>query len=223
MNNDETLPRVALIGFNKCATRSFANLFEAAGHGSVHHKIRRVFKTTNIAKLIKENLDNQRKFFSGIEDYTFYGDMIYQSEQECFEAYLHFREILRDYPDSILLLNTRNREDWIRSRVNHGHGEFLARTMRAHGFKTRAECEDYWRGLWDGHLSDVRAHMADRPGQLIEFNIDTDDIAEFVKKLPQYHLDPDDWGDHGRSRNRNRSSVFYKLKKLWSHIRPRTH
>jgi hypothetical protein len=223
MPKTQTLPKVVLVGFNKCATRSFANLFAAAGHPSVHHKIRSLFRSVNLAKVVQQNLQAGKKAFDSIDGYTLYGDLIYQSETECFEAYLHFREILRDYPGTILLLNLRDREDWIRSRANHGHGEFMARTMRANGFNTAEECKDYWRRQWDSHIQDVRTYMAEFPGQLIEFNIDTDNISQLVEALPAYKLQALAWKDQGRSRSRNHNSLLNRLKKAWSHIRPRSY
>jgi hypothetical protein len=223
LNNNQKLPKVILVGFNKCATRSFANLFAAAGHPSVHHKIRSFFRSVNLAKVIQQNLKSGKKTFDSIERFTFYGDLIYQSETECFEAYLHFREILQDYPGSILLLNLRDREDWIRSRINHGHGEFMARTMRAQGFKTADECKDYWRRQWDSHIQDVRIYMADFPSQLIEFNIDSDNILKLVEALPAYKLNAKAWADQGSSRLRNNNSILNRIKRSWSHIRPRSY
>ena len=99
----------------------------------------------------------------------------------------------------------------------------MARTMKAHGFNAQEECKDYWRKLWDTHINDVRAHMANLPGQLVEFNIDTDDIQTLVDALPAYHLDKRAWEDHGRSRNRNNKSMTNRLKRIWSHIRPRNY
>ncbi|HEU0224675.1 MAG TPA: sulfotransferase, partial [Steroidobacteraceae bacterium] len=134
------LPRVVQIGFNKCGTRSFQRLFEAAGHRVVQHKIRRPLRRSRkAAHLIQQNLRAGRPVFAGMEDYVLYAGLIHQTETESFEAIRHFREMLRDYPDTILILNTRNREDWVRSRLGHGRGELLRRVMRQRGVGTAEE------------------------------------------------------------------------------------
>ena len=61
--------------------------------------------------MIQQNLRAGRKIFAGMEDYVLYAGLIHQTETESFEAIRHFREILRDYPDTILILNIRDRED----------------------------------------------------------------------------------------------------------------
>ena len=154
-----------------------------------------------------------------MEDYVFYAGLIRQTETESFEAVRHFREMLRDYPDTILLLNVRDREDWIRSRLKHGRGELVQRVMRQRGFTSEQEVAAYWRRLWDEHLADVRAWMADRPRQLVEFNLDTDPVQALVDRLPQYRLKAEDWGDVGRTRGRREHPVIVRLKRWWAHVR----
>jgi hypothetical protein len=218
-----TLPRVVQIGFHKCGTRSFQRLFEGAGHPVVQHKVRRRFRPTrNAALIMQENLGAGRKIFTGIEDYTFYAGLIHQTESDSFEPIKHFREMLRDYPDTILLLNVRDREDWIRSRLKHGHGEFAERVMRQRGIATREALADFWRQEWDGHLADVRSFMADRPSQLVEFSLDTGLVEDLVTRLAPYGLKAEDWGDIGRTRGVRRHPLMMKLKRWWSHRRPRT-
>ena len=57
----------------------------------------------------------------------------------------------------------------------------------------------YWAEEWDSHIADVRGYFADRPGQLIEFNIDTDDIADLVARLPYDRLDAAHFGHRGKT------------------------
>jgi hypothetical protein len=132
-----------------------------------------------------------------------------------------FREILRDYPDAILLLNWRDREDWIRSRLNHGHGEFAARERRVRG-SAQPRCAG--GGLaqeWDLHLAAVRAFMADRPDQLVDFNIDRDGVDVLIARLPAYGLQAEHFVDIGRSRGQ-RLPPWLQAGKAWiAQHRPR--
>jgi len=214
------LPRVVQIGFHKCGTRSLEQLFRGAGHRVVKFKLRRPFRRSrNAALLIRENLAAGRKAFAGFEDFTFYADLIYQSDDDAFEPIRYFREIMRDYPDTILLLNVRRREDWIRSRFNHGHGEFLRRFMRQRGIDSPEEIVAGWREEWDSHLANVRAFMADRPEQLVEFDLDNDSVQVLIKRLPEYRLRTEDWRDIGRTRGVRRHPLVARLKRIWAHVR----
>lgn len=214
------LPRVVQIGFHKCGTRSLEQLFRGAGHRVVKYKLRHPFRRSrNAALLIRENLRAGRKVFAGMENYTFYADLIYQTERESFEPIRCFREIMRDYPDTILLLNVRRREDWIRSRLNHGHGEFARRVMRQRGITSTDVLTDTWRQEWDTHLAEVREFMAGRPDQLVEFDLDTGSVDELVAQFQGYELRVDDWGDIGRTRGVRRHPLVNRLKQLWAHIR----
>jgi hypothetical protein len=216
----KSLPRVVQIGFHKCGTRSFQRLFEGAGHRVVQHKLRRPLRPSrNAALLIRENLRAGRRIFAGMEQFTFYAGLIYQTENESFEPIRHFREIMRDYPDTILLLNVRDREDWIRSRLKHGHGEFARRVMRQRGIDDSKDLADVWRRDWDTHLSEVRAFMTDRPAQLVEFNLDTDSVHDLVARLSAYGLKEEDWSDIGRTRGVRRNPVLARLRRWWAHVR----
>lgn len=217
------LPRVVQIGFHKAGSRSFEQLFERAGHRVLKHKLRRgLGRSRNAALLMRQNLEAGRKIFDGLEDFIFYGDLIYQTPTDSFEPIFHFREILRDYPDTILLLNLRDREDWIRSRLRHGHGEFAQRTMRQKGITSPEALADLWRQDWDRHVADVRAFMADRPDQLIEFDLDRDPVDKLIARLPGHGLRASDWGDVGRTRGVRRHPVVAWLKRTWAHLRPRS-
>lgn len=214
------LPRIVQIGFHKCGTRTFQQLFERAGHKVLQHKLRPRFRPSrNAALLMRENLRAGRKIFAGMEDFTFYAGLIYQTESESFEPIRRFTEIMRDYPDTILLLNVRNREDWVQSRLKHGHGEFAKRVMRQRGVEDPEELAEIWRREWDTHLSEVRAFMADRPEQLVEFDLDTGSVQQLVDRLSAYGLKLEDWGDVGRTRGIRRHPIVARAKTLWAHLR----
>ena len=219
-NRTDTLPRVVQIGFHKCGTRSLEQLFRGAGHPVVKFKLRRPWRRSRNAGLImRQNLEAGRKIFAGMDDHVFYADLIYQTDSDSFEPIRYFREIMRDYPDTVLLLNVRDREDWIKSRLKHSHGEFAQRVMRQRGIDSKEVLADLWRQEWDTHLAEVRAFMADRPEQLVEFDIDRDPVEALVERLAPYGLNAEDWGDVGRTRGVRRHPLVAKLKKFWAHTR----
>lgn len=216
------LPRVVAIGFNKCGTRSLAQLFRAAGHRVIHHKIRDRWPIPRrIGKVMRDNLEAGRPVFHSAEDYTFYCDLIYNDGRSTWDGARAFREILRDYPDTILLLNLRDREDWIASRLKHGHGEFARREMAARGLSDIESLKDQWRAEWDSHIAEVRAFMADKPDNYIEFDLDRDSARDLAARLPAYRLDPAAFHDIGRSRGRRMGPLMRLARKLNAHLRPR--
>ncbi|MPQ95494.1 sulfotransferase [Thioclava sp. JE_KL1] len=217
-----SLPRVVAIGFNKCGTRSLAELFRAADHPTVHHKIREGRPVPRrIGRVMRENLAAGRKVFASAEDFTFYCDLIYSDGTVTWEGATAFREILRDYPDTILLLNFRDREGWIASRLKHGHGEFAKRELAARGLTDLEVLKDQWRAEWDAHLADVRAYMADKPDQYVEFDLDNDSADDLAARLPAYGLDAADLQDIGRTRGKKMHPLKRLAKKLNAHLRPR--
>lgn len=219
---DGRLPRVVAIGFNKCGTRSFAELFRKAGHRVIHHKVRDRWPVPRrIGKIMQENLAAGRKVFDSVEDYTFYCDLIYATKSSTFDGASAYREILRDYPDTIFILNLRDREQWITSRLRHGHGEFAKREMAARGLSSMDELTDQWRTEWDAHLADVRGFMADHPAQYIEFDLDSDKAEDLVARLPDYRLNAEDFHDIGRTRGRQMGWLKRKAKEFVAHNRPR--
>lgn len=210
------------IGFNKCATRSLAQLFARAGHPTLHQKLpQRWRRRRKLGGLMRANVAAARPVFSGIEHYVFYGDLIDSNRTSTFDANSLFRDIMRDYPDTVLLLNWRDREDWIRSRLLHGHGEFAIREQRLRGLSSSDELCEAWRIEWDRHLAAVRAFMVDRPTQLIEFHIDHDSIEALIARLPAYGLRPEHFTDIGRSRGRHLPSWLRACKAWIARHRPR--
>ena len=224
---DPALPRVVAVGFNKCGTRSLAQLFARAGHPVVHHKVKtgwfsRFWRTRRIGRLMRLNVDAGRPVFFGVDTYIFYGDLIDSTAKGSFDGNTLYRRIIADYPDTILLLNWRDREDWIRSRMRHGHGEFAAREQRLRGLASREDLAAAWRQEWDKHLAAVRSFMAARPHQLVDFQLDHDPIEDLVSQLPDYDLRPEHFSDIGRSRDRRLPAPVASVKRWWSHHRPRS-
>lgn len=216
------LPRVVAVGFNKCGTRAFAELFRKAGHPAVHHKVRdRFLIPRRIGMVMRKNLSEGRKVFDSVDGYTFYCDLIISDGKDVWDGATAFREILRDYPDSILILNLRDREAWIRSRMRHGHGEFAKREMAARGLSRVEDLTGQWRAEWDQHVAAVRHFMRDRPEQFLEYNLDTDTPDMLVSRLSAYRLNAADFQDVGRTRGEQMSALRRWVKTLVAHARPR--
>lgn len=191
------MQRVIQIGFHRCGTRSLAQLFRKSGYLAAHWRVAGPKGKINLARVMKNNLAAGRKPLHRIDDYAFLSDL------ECFEGgkiwsgFLHFREIDAAYPGTKFLLNVRNKDDWLQSRLHHRR--YAQRFIAAHNLSGITSCLEMWSADWDRHLADVRRYFADRPSDLVTFNIDTDDISDLIAQLPEFKLNPDAWDHIGKS------------------------
>jgi hypothetical protein len=152
---------------------------------------------SNLARMMKKNLDTGRKPLHRFERFTFVSDLECYEDGKIWSGFLHFREIDAAYPDTTFLLNTRNKADWLQSRLHHRR--YAERFIQAHGLSGIDACLAIWSQDWDRHLADVRQYFADRPADLVEFNIDTDTVHDLIARLPGYDLDAAAWDHLGQT------------------------
>ena len=123
----ETLPpprptrcgRIFQIGFNKCGTVSLSRFFAENGVPAVHYDKGRLGRTMEQRyrqgkPLIDEEIYSRFRFFSDFEFFDMDTGKHFSGHKEL------WRELDDQYPDSLFILNVRNRDDWIRSRLRHG-------------------------------------------------------------------------------------------------------
>lgn len=188
-------PRVFVIGFNKCGTTSLHSLFKRAGHRCAHFKFKKADgSNVNLAETIFANREAGRPLLSGLERARVFSDMELNGAKRRLEAYTLFREFDEQYPGSRFILNLRDKDRWLRSRLNQGNGGYAQKQMATKGAATQEELLAIWSREWDAHLADARAYFADKPGQLVEFNIETDDPQKLVDAFPEYGLSAENWG-----------------------------
>jgi len=96
-------PRVFCIGMNKTGTSSLNAAFKLLGLRSLHHS--RIAEPA-IARAIAEG----QPLLSSIDGYDCYTDAPF---------YRHYQALDRQYPDSRFILNTRDTDAWVRSRIAH--------------------------------------------------------------------------------------------------------
>lgn len=184
--------KVFQIGFNKCGTRSMFQLFRRNGVAAMH------WDKGDVGHAIRYNAVTGRRPLEGHEDYVFYSDLMGPRGQPVFEGHFYYRALFEAYPDALFILNTRNVDNWVKSRMRHP--EFIQRFSRAYGIEGPDAVETMWREMWDAHHREVRAFFADKPGQLLDFDIETQGpevIAEFVKE--HYTLDPRHYDHIGKA------------------------
>lgn len=181
-------PRIFQIGFNKCGSHSLHGFFEDNGITSIH------YDGGHLASyMYSHNLDLPTHF----KDHTAFFDLenIYHGACPAYIQFL-FKELDQKYPGSKFILNTRSRENWIKSRCKHDD-EVNTRAyidVLCERYKlTKEQLIARWRQEWDTHHAAVQAYFKDRPGDLLVFNIETDGgdkLCQFFKQNMNLDLDP---------------------------------
>jgi hypothetical protein len=157
--------KIFQIGFNKCGTTSLFHLFKKNGIKSVHHS----FNGVKISKVIYDNLHKGLPLLDSIDDFVFYSDMEWGQQ---LYAYKLFRELDNQYPESKFILNIRNVDNWLKSRLNHQR--YMAKDMKRLNL-TMDEVLDYWVQDFISHNESVNHYFKDKPKKLLVFDIEKDD------------------------------------------------
>lgn len=87
-------------------------------------------------------------------------------------AYKLFRELDDQYPESKFILNTRDINNWLKSRLNHQR--YMAKDMKRLNL-TMKEVLDYWAQDFISHNKSVNLYFKDKPEKLLVFDIEKDD------------------------------------------------
>lgn len=191
------MKRVVQIGFHRCGTRSLARLFAQSGYEAAHWRVQRKNGKLNLARTMKKNIAAGRKPLHRMERYAFLSDLECFDDGQIWSGFLRFREIDAAYPDTQFLLNTRDKEGWLQSRLTHR--QYAQKVIAARGLSGIDSLLQVWSDDWDRHLADVRHYFRDREHDLVEFNIDTDGINDLIVQLPDFALDAAHWDHIGKS------------------------
>lgn len=199
--------KIFQIGFNKCATVSLHNLFNKFSSpvlSSIHWNYG--YLANNIYKNI--NSGNFLPLF-GYSSFHVFTDMECFIEEDGVVKYISISEQFFDlldinYPQSIFILNTRNIDSWIKSRLNHlclfspiknNFCHKLKNPIRyIDFFKTIYNTEnekdiiDIWIKNWNDHHKNILEYFSNRPKQLLVYNIDTDNFSKITDFFKFYNI-----------------------------------
>jgi hypothetical protein len=193
---DKSMWRIFQIGFNKCGTRTLHKFFTNNGVQSVHYDGGRVagsmFRHFRRQEPLIDVRYKNKSFFADMENITLAGKPLYVGPQL-------FRHLDREYPRSKFILNTRNREDWIRSRIAHEDGGYLRTCAEGLGL-SEEKTVSHWKQEWDDHHRVVLEHFSGRPNDLLVFDIDRDGPQQLVHFFrPQFRLQGRHYGFKGKT------------------------
>lgn len=185
--------RIFLIGYNKCGTTSFHDYFKANNITSIH------WRANTLAMALESNQRANKPLLHDIDYWTAYTDMICipgspwgksnSDQSELIEGGEYFRELHRDYPTSLFILNTRDPFQWVRSRLKHDQGAFAKAylsALKSKGIKNKSDLKKYWLKQWyQHHLNAMNYFLTNAPKQFLVFHISESP----VQKLNRF-LDP---------------------------------
>ncbi len=190
-----TLPKIFQVGFNKCGTRTLADFFRRSGYRSAH------WKGGKLADDIMSAKAEGRRPLEQWSGTVLFTDLEKVTSTDMVEAYREFAFLDESYPDAYFLLNTRRVDDWLTSRMRHWNGTYFRDYMKHYGTRDPIAVLQRWKDDWVSHIDAVRGYFADRPGKLIEFDLDTDDAETLAHRFEDIlTLNPKKWGHRGRTR-----------------------
>ena len=186
------MKKIFFIGFNKTATTSFHHLILGSGYSSVHCLFRGGEHSGFIAKKMEDNINDGRPILWEMDNKDAYSDLLYVKRGKYIEANKWFKQLHAEYPDAYFILQTRNMEDWLESRIKHKKGAFIERCEKFTR-KSRDELIEDWRLQRNRWEQKMKNYFKDNPNFLV-FDIDKDDIQLFIDHVaPDYEIDRLHW------------------------------
>ena len=204
-------PRIFLIGFNKCGTTSFHDYFTANGIASVH------WRANTLALALHRNRAEGRPLLEGIDRWTAYTDMncipgspwgrSNSDRAPLIEGCRYFRDLHREHPNALFILNTRDPFDWLRSRLQHDQGQFAVayqRALASDGIRNRKQLKRRWLQDWYEHHGEVLSYFqATAPNQLLTFHIQATPVGQLNRFLePHFPISQRRFPHHHQSAKR---------------------
>jgi len=178
LDRRQKLTRIFQIGFNKCGTRSLYRFLQRNGIYSAH------FNRGLLALRLHENIAAGRKPLHGkLDRFVGFTDVQRVTQSEVIEGVDFYRELYNYYPNSYFILNTRDKAGWLKSRQNHGAGNYMRRYQLGLGLPDVDAVLDYWKRQWDRHHARLQDFFADKPDRLVVFDIKQDDPQKLVDFL----------------------------------------
>jgi hypothetical protein len=189
--------KIFQIGFNRCGTRTIYRYLSENGVSSVH------WDEGRLAIRMFSNLAEGNDLLAGYENFDAFLDMEYLDGAIYLEAYKLFPYLAAQYPTAVFILNTRDREAWIRSRLGHEHEKksYALRHRRRLNVDLDEQLAALWREDWERHHRRVTQFFAARSHRFFTCNIETDLPHLLGEQLPECRLNPLHYDVKGRSKH----------------------
>jgi hypothetical protein len=195
--------KIFQIGFNKCGTSTIHRYLRANSVRSVH------WDEGRLAQRMFANLANGDNLLAGYEAFDAFTDMEYLDAKGTFlEGYKLFPYLAAQYPDAVFILNTRDREDWIRSRLRHSDGGYAMRHQAFYQTRSDHELAEIWRMDWERHHRRVMEFFSGKPQRFFVCRIETDLPQLLNERLPECRLDDRHYKVYKARGSRRRASFL---------------
>ncbi|MFM8856634.1 MAG: sulfotransferase [Actinomycetota bacterium] len=184
-------PYVFIVGMNKTATTSLHHFFQDHGWQSVHYDGGRLART-----MLRNALRGQRVLKGYDHRFRVCADMVVNTRDLRFEANPLFPALDRDYPGAYFILNTRDEDAWVASRLaNYSKGtkmNFVDLECRVSGLKSADEASAKWRTDRREFESRVERYF-EGSQRFLKLDIDRDDVPQALSHFLAVEFDPNKW------------------------------
>jgi hypothetical protein len=181
-------PKIFQIGFNRCGTKTLHMFFLKNGLSSVH------WDKGRLAVTMYQNILLGRRLLAGYEHYGCFTDMENAlTGRFFFEGYKLYPQLLRAFPNAYFILNTRDMEKWIQSRMKHEGGRYKEHHKSIWRVSTDEALANVWRREWRRHHADVNEFFRGHPRFMV-FDIEADAPRSLAEFLAEFELDPAHYG-----------------------------
>ena len=192
------MKKVFFIGMNRCATKSFHELFKKSGYVSYHYSCAGYDRPIILADQILENVNNFYPILHNVDDAHAYSDMCEHREDMWIDGVKFYRDLHREYPDAYFILQTRNMYDWLLSKKRHKEGAYIERCKRYWGLNND-DMIDWFEKDRNEHHSEVISYFKNND-KFLQYDIEKDSIETFVNFLkPDFFLNEKHWGHVGKT------------------------
>ena len=183
--------RIFQIGFNCCGTKTIHDYLCANGLKGVH------FEEGKLARRIFANRERGLPLISGYESCHVFTDMEWIGPRigprigpsRYLEAYKLYREFADQHPEAAFILNTRDVENWINSRLSHQNGSYAALHKSFLKLESDSELINHWRKEWYHHHQAVTKFFSERQHRFTVCRIEKDLPDVLNEMLPELKLD----------------------------------
>lgn len=200
-NTNNTNYKIFVIGFNKTGTRTIHHFFDKNNIKSIHWDQGKIARTIKYNFDLNQNNNNCNVTLLGEYDkYTVLCDME-DIEQDIYANELYFKHLAHDYPNSKFILNIRNIENWIQSRLKHQNkilGNYADYLCKKYNISI-LQLQDKWRQDFVTHINNVTLFFSTMPNRLIIFDIEKDNVDKLISFFHEYKLNRSHFLHYGKT------------------------
>ena len=126
-------------------------------------------------------------------------ECIHNKEKSLYANTRFYKLLDKQYPNSKFILNTRNKQKWLKSRINHQNGQYLSHLAKEFQLSEN-EMIQKWSDEWDYHHLEVISYFYEKPNKLIIFDIEKDNPVKLEKFFKNnFNLNTKFYGHYGKT------------------------